>query len=297
MYGDDKLQPTFDAALKSQHICRETSTDLFIKHDSKFGGYNILITPKDGHGVVTNGQAIISALSATNYTSAYQAYTKAYAASYANNKGTTACDAITSDAADAVVKDPKSTTVSQLKPVIETVQITTATSAIELAGAFTVSNLRDPKYALSPASGPNQIIIENKSAEDSRKLGVAGFIHVHAPNCTGSTNWIWLCNHIAATAGLGVTNNNNLSIFVGPSYRFAGQWFATVGYNWGAITALPSSDHVGLAPSSSTVLSNLGTRTAGAFFFAVSYAFLNPGTSFFQKPISSTPKDTTPPAK
>jgi hypothetical protein len=298
MYGDTTLQAKFDAALSAKQVCKEASTDLFIKYDNKFGGYNIVIVPKDGKGVIgADGKSVVSAISSGNYTSAFQAYKKAYANAYAADHSSKSCDAIADDTAASVVSDSSATTISQLKPVIETVAITTATPAIELAGAFTVSKLTDHKYMLAPApgGGTGQVIAENKSAEDSEKLGVAGFIHVHNANCSGSAAWDWMCSHVAATLGLGITNNSNLSIFLGPSYRFAGQWFLTAGYNWGSIATLPASDRVGQAPSSPSILSNLATRTAGAFFLGVSYAFLNPGNSFFQKPFSSSPQSATSP--
>ncbi|HEY4214105.1 MAG TPA: hypothetical protein VGM84_21700 [Steroidobacteraceae bacterium] len=296
MYTDDVLQSYLTAALEAKGICKATSTDIYIKHDSKYGGYNIQISPKDGHGRSQNGHIVVDAIIPDAYNSAFKAYKDAYQKAYDANKATNSCQAIAITTAAQSVGKPGAIATVQLQSLIETVSITTATPAVELSGAFTVSNLRDPKYALSSGSSP--VIVENTSAEDSRRLGAAGFIHVHNPSCSSEHAALFaLCQHVAATVGLGITGNNNLSFFVGPSYRFLGQWFVTAGYNWGSIAALPASDRVGAAPSSSTVLSNLGTRNAGAFFFGLSYSFLNPGTSFFQKPFSNSPPAAATPPK
>jgi hypothetical protein len=252
------------------HVCTGSSQDVFVIHDSKNGGYLVSIQRRPSDDRETDAYALADT---KTYNSALQKFTAAAAGQSCSATLTTVMQAVGG---------------KKLQDTTETVVVGPRANYVEYAGGVTVSNLVDPKFALGPnpsgvASDP-QVIIEDRSAEDRKKLGFAGFLHVHNPNCS---KWAWLCDHTAASLGLGISSGSNVSIFLGGSYRLSGQWFATLGYNWGAVDRLPNGERLGHPPTTSNALSNLGSRTSGAIFFSLSYAFLNPGTDFFKKPFTS----------
>ncbi len=150
----------------------------------------------------------------------------------------------------------------------------------ELAGAFTTSLLTGPEFALETRTvkdvGEKQFVIRDRAAEDQEQLGFAGFIHVYHKRLP----------NLAGTFGLGVSESSDLNFFTGLSYRMGGKAFVTVGYNIGQVQRLPNGVSFDRPVMDSNVLNNLGNRTDGDWFFAVSYSFLNPGDDFFKKPFA-----------
>lgn len=270
----------------ADQYCDMTSHDLFIVYDKQYGGYIITVSYKHPQAP----RPTPPALSDANYQKALKEFVAGYKAEFTQEKCSSnpnCKNEMVAGIALAMVTKDYSGKAKTLRPIVETVVLSTPSSYVEFAGGVTLSQLTDPRFALAtnPAgSGAPQVIVEDRQAEDSSKVGFAGFIHVHDPNCDG-----WACRHLAASLGFGITNDSKVSVFVGPSFRLAGKWFVTAGYNWGAIDRLPTGDHVGQPPQGSSDLSNLKSRTSRAFFFSFSYAFLNPGSSFFQKPFQSTP--------
>lgn len=269
----------------SKHYCSMSSHDVFIVYDSRYGGYVITVTD-------TN-EATLFGLSKDDFQSAltqlYNDYNVAYAQKHCGRANNSCSNAeLVRQALDETSNHMDlHSHAKALRPVVETVVVTNPGHYVEFAGGITLSQLTDPRFALAPNAGGSalpQVVEEDRQAEDSWNVGFAGFMHVHDPNCT----W-WECQHFAMSLGLGISKDSNVSVFIGPSYRLAGKWFVTAGYNWGQIDTLPKGDRVGQPPQGANDLNNLGSRTGGGFFFSFSYAFLNPGNSFFKKPFDNTP--------
>jgi hypothetical protein len=275
-------------------LCQITSHDVFIAHDKKYAGYLIKIQNSSKNNSATG----VKVVTKDDIAAGQAELEKYYSDHVRQDGGTKSCGAILQDAKDQL---PKLGAWARAKPLPEAdviVQVTTPDSYVEFAGAFTVSRLTDPKFALypNPAGGTGlaaQIIERNTPAEDHQRLGFAGFIHVHSPNC----QWWRYCRSLAATFGLGINSSSsstNVNFFLGPSYRLVGQWFITAGYNWGPVATLPAGERIGQSPTTANALSSLGSRTGGALFIAVSYSVLSPGTSFFNKPFATNTGSTPP---
>ncbi len=157
--------------------------------------------------------------------------------------------------------------------------------AIEFAGAFTTSFLTDPVYSLKPKTGSQPAtytIAEDADARDAARLGVAGMIHVFFPRSTS-----WAGKTVVPTFGLGVSTGGQVDYFLGLSWRAYGQFFLSAGAHLGQIARLPNGLAVNAEVSDANALSNLPKRTTGSFFFALSYAFLNPGQETFTRPFKT----------
>jgi hypothetical protein len=145
----------------------------------------------------------------------------------------------------------------------------------DFAGGFTVSKLTNPVYEVRTI-GATSTVARNEGAEDAVALGLAAFVHVYH----GKLPWL------AATFGLGVTNQSEASYFLGPSWRFSDKGALTAGYCWGSVDRLPSGVHEGDVVTDPNVLASLGSQVRGAGFFAISFKFITVG-DLFQKPFAT----------
>lgn len=150
---------------------------------------------------------------------------------------------------------------------------------LELSGGFTSSFLTDRVYGLrvqdAGATPTTYRVYEDPAARDTARLGVAAMIHVSDKRL--------LRGSLAGTFGLGVSDGSQVDYFFGLSLRAVGQFFVTAGLHLGQVARLPNGVTVDSVVTDPNVLSNLPKRTSGAFFFGVSYAFLNPGQAAFSK--------------
>jgi len=168
-----------------------------------------------------------------------------------------------------------------------TVIVETLSWDYDLAGAFAISNLTNPAYALVTESngqgGTQQRVVRDTDAEDSAALGLAAMVHLYnqrKPN-------------LALSFGIGINNNSATSYFFGPSWRFSDKAAITLGYVWGPREHLPAGVHVGDIVTDANVLNNLPSKTDGGAFLSFSYSFLNPGGAL-QKPFAGALGNTTP---
>ena len=143
----------------------------------------------------------------------------------------------------------------------------------EFAGGFAASRVVNHKYAVV-----NNMVMENKSGEDSANLGLDAFVHLSNPEWGGA--------HWAVSFGLGVNSGSDLSLFFGPSWRLGGLGFVTAGVNFARVDTLPNGQSLGQAPVSTSVLANLGKRTESGVFLSWSYPFLGSAKDALSKPFS-----------
>jgi hypothetical protein len=159
---------------------------------------------------------------------------------------------------------------------------------LSFAGGFSLNDLTDPQFAVVGDAG-SQIIVRDTSAEDSRQAGLATFIHLTP------TKPQW-GKKFAVSFGLGLTSDNEPSYYFGPSWRLGAYGYITAGVNWHKISRLPNGQMLGVAPIDANVLNNLKTRMDDGAFVAWSYPFLGKGKAAFEKPFStigSTPQAPT----
>jgi hypothetical protein len=172
-----------------------------------------------------------------------------------------------------------------------TVFVKTMQWSYEFAGAFTISDLTDPVFALKDPAVPDpnkpneQIVVRDRGAEDESSLGIAAFIHVF------HERW----PHAALTFGLGISEGSETSYFLGPSWKIGDKAALTLGYVWGSTARLPSGVSVGDRVDDSNLLNNLGTRVDNAVFLGLSYSFIDPGDRF-RKPFAGSNGGSASPA-
>lgn len=156
----------------------------------------------------------------------------------------------------------------KLDNVTLTIAVTSIGWRVGFAGGFTLSELTDPSFALhtmkNDAGVESKIVVREEDKEDDVNLGLGAFTHLFHEK----QPWI------ALTFGLGIGEDSDTTYFVGPSYRFNDQGTVTIGYAWGDVDTLPSGQALDAPPIEDNVLSNLGSRTDGAVFFAITYTFL-----------------------
>lgn len=138
---------------------------------------------------------------------------------------------------------------------------------VEFAGAFSVSGLTNPRYAVA-----DSVVARDEDAEDAVALGVAAFIH------TSHTRVPWL----AGTFGLGINQSASATYYLGGTFP-AGPAAFTVGGVFGSVERLPTGVSEGSRISDPNVLNDLPTKTEGSWFVALSYTFLG-NRAAFEKP-------------
>jgi hypothetical protein len=156
-----------------------------------------------------------------------------------------------------------------------TLVITFSTSRwdYELAGGFTFSQLTDPEFGLvnrTVEGVEESFVVRDREAEDDANLGAGAFIHVFHEKL----------RPLAVTFGLGISEEAAPAYYAGLSWRWDGRGALTLGYNWGEVDRLPAGTSFD-EPVDSNLLSSLGSRIDGDWFFGLSYTFLNPGTKPF----------------
>lgn len=161
--------------------------------------------------------------------------------------------------------------------------------ALGMSGGLTISAVVDPRFAIVPdpasmTTPPSTIVIRDRGAEDSEKLGFAGFLHVH------NERWKIGDVPIAGTFGLGIQEKNSISGFIGVSAAAFDLAYLTLGWNWSSVDRLPAGQDLGAAPISDNVLNTLPSRTDSGWFLGVSFKLMSPGESFFKKKVPTQPQ-------
>jgi hypothetical protein len=147
------------------------------------------------------------------------------------------------------------------------VAVVTQQFQYEFAGAFSISDLTDPQYAIVPQTVNGQtksVIVHDESAKDSSRLGLGAFIHVF------HDKFPWL----AGTFGLGIAEANRTTYFLGPTLRLGKAMAFTAGPVWGSVKRLPAGVTVGSEAANANVLNDLPTQVKRGWFFGFSYTFL-----------------------
>jgi len=183
--------------------------------------------------------------------------------------------------------DVASSPCKRAKTLLLTVTVDSPGWTYELSGGGVISQLTNPVFSLETRpvegdeGGEQMFVVRDLEAEDDNALGFAGFVHVFHPKLP----------QLAGTFGLGLNEGNDeLSFFIGPSWRLGGKGYLTAGWNWGPVERLPNGLSFEKPVTDTNLLSNLPKRTDGKFFFGFSFSFLSPGRDFFKKPFASPPE-------
>lgn len=136
------------------------------------------------------------------------------------------------------------------------------------AGGFVGSGLTDPVYFVRKDETGASVVKRagedgTVDEEDWAKLGTAAFIHVTPPR-----------GPLALSFGIGISDGDKPTYYLGPSYRLGDQAFITAGLAVGPVDALPAGIAVGDRLDDPNALASLRSRNKGHVFVALSYAFL-----------------------
>ncbi len=256
-------------ALKEAGFCERKSSALSFVHDRTASSYQIIVGKKAG-------VAVARGLTKKDFDAAITAMTQQ-----------PKCD---------VPKDLAGKSIALAEQASYLIQVTSSPWALGMSGGLTISDVVDPRFAVvndpaSTATPPTTIVVRDRGAEDSQKLGFAGFLHVH------NENWKVLDMPIAPTFGLGIQDQNSISGFVGASLAAFDMAYLTFGWNWSSVERLPTGQRLGAAPISDNVLNDLPSRTDNGWFIGFSFKLMSPGADFFKKKVAVTPPVTeeTPP--
>jgi hypothetical protein len=190
------------------------------------------------------------------------------------------------DADVTVKRSNATTTVLEDKRFILTVPTSEWDS--EYAGAFTISRLTDPIFALETRTEDGvekRFVVRDKSAEDDASLGIAAFANVFHTSRPS----------LAFTFGLGIDERNETTYYLGPSWRFGKKGALTAGVAFGSVKRLPAGVRFDTPVTDQNILNNLGSRIKPEFFIGATLSFLNPGNAL-QKPFATaaSPSPTPP---
>lgn len=175
-----------------------------------------------------------------------------------------------------------------------------------LAGAFTGSSLTDPEFSVYSRTAEDgtemSFVDEDLGAEDDASLSLGAFLHLHHSSwdlSRGRGGW-------ALSFGLGLDSEEDVSYYLGPSWRFGDKGALTAGVVVGPVVRLPSgvrvcsraaaecADSLVVDPN---VLGQLSSRNDIGGFIGLSYSFLDV-SDLIQKPFKKlttpAPATTTP---
>jgi len=269
---DAELKTYIEQNLESSGICVAERKTVRIPHEAKYGGYLVEITRIDPK------QTVRRLLDKNKLTSEFVERAKSL-----TGPNAPPCASVKQQAWEKTLASSSAVKPLADSSILISVEHTGWTYGI--AGAFTGSHVTNHEFAIVPNDSTpatdDTIVIRNKDGEDSVALGAAAMIHLYNPDLSG-----WISNW-AISFGLGISEGNKVSYFLGPSYRFGKQAFMTIGVNIGSIDTLPAGQRVGVAPETENVLNNLGSKTEGGLFLSISYSFLNPGEGAFKGPFAT----------
>lgn len=139
---------------------------------------------------------------------------------------------------------------------------------LDFAGAFTVSGLRDPVFALSPAGDNTFRVIRDNGERDNAKesavrLGVAAFINVYRDG--------W---NLGPSFGFGIGEGQDPTYYFGATWRLGNVAGITGGVAIGGVTTLPPGIKVDDVVTDPNTLTKPSSRVAAAAFVSVSFQFL-----------------------
>lgn len=248
-------------ALVAAGYCVMQSQTLSWVHESKNAAYEVSVAPKQGGAIRGLQKAQLDAALAT----------------------------VAAGPATCAIPNDTETKSIELKAASYLVSVETSPWALGMSGGLSISDVVDPRFAVvnDPASTttpPSSIVIRDKGAEDSQKLGFAGFLHVH------NEKWKLGDIPIAGTFGLGIAEENSISGFVGISAAAFDLAYLTIGWNWSSIDRLPAGQRLNAPPISDNVLNDLPSKTDDGWFIGISFRLMSPGDSFFKAKIPVAPK-------
>jgi hypothetical protein len=256
--GEKKCSPEeARKKLNSEGYCELKTRSLSFTHERNARAYEILVGPKP------NSPAVVRGLKLADFAST--------------------ATAMTNVAGCAVPKETEKKAVELTKARF-LVNVQRSSWALGMSGGLTISDVVDPRFAViadpaSTATPPTKIVVRDRDAEDSQKLGFAGFLHVH------NDKWQPFGVPIAGTFGLGMQDNNSINGFLGVSAAAFDLAYLTLGWNWSSVERLPAGQRVGAAPINDNVLNNMPRKTDTGWFLGISFKLMSPGESFFKEKI------------
>jgi hypothetical protein len=179
-----------------------------------------------------------------------------------------------------------------------TINVVTREWALEFAGGFTVSGLKDRVYsvrndtlvdATTEAKTPVLRIQRQRDRENQQSLGLGSFVHLY------NTGLPWL----GISFGLGLEQSRAASYYFGPSIRLGGKATLTAGVLWGNVKTLPAGFAENQVVADANVINGTGTRTQHSLFAGISYSFIGGADKALAKPFAeqgASPAPSTTPS-
>jgi hypothetical protein len=156
----------------------------------------------------------------------------------------------------------------KLMPLSFIVSVNQRSWNLSFSGGFTVSGLTNPEFSIVTTDGVKKVIRETDK-ENTRKLGVASFVHLFHDDVQ------WKQLHPALGFGLGINNDNRTEYMLAGALRFGDKATINIGRVWGSIDRLPNGTTFDTPITDDNILSNKGTQVVSRWFFALSYSFID----------------------
>lgn len=151
---------------------------------------------------------------------------------------------------------------------------------LSFSGGFTFSGLTSPVYGIETNGETKRIVDETAEKGDERKLGVASFVHAfHDKVKVGRLQ-------PSLAFGLGINGDNRSEYFVGAGLRLGDLATINLGRAYGSISRLPNGVDISRPVTDDNILSNLGSKVVGRYFFAVTFSFIDT-RDHLKKPFAS----------
>jgi hypothetical protein len=151
------------------------------------------------------------------------------------------------------------------------IPVITAHWAVDFSGAFTVDALGNTSYYLEPAVRNNESGYFVRKNVNSSKLGLgtAAMVHLYF-NKNNSKLKV-----IPITFGIGVSTGSDIRYYIGPSLRFGGAAYLTIGAVLGDVDRPPVSTPVNSFVTDPNALTNVSKKKKFQLFLGFSYSFIN----------------------
>ncbi len=260
------------AGLDPANVIEPIVATVLIAHLAQYGGYVVTLEPGDG----STGEQEAFQRKRPDKVSEYNAFMK--------------------QLADSLERYDRSSLRERLETVLTIRKLSPAQIiisvqendhwALELAGGFTASGIRQPFYAVSGSSNggvTTSTVQRLREKEGKLDKGMGAMIHVY------NTRHPWC----AATFGLATGTESAVTYFPGVSLRLGGVMWISLGAALGQQAVLPGDLREGSVVTDPNALTNLPTKPARGWFAGLSFAFLSPGEPALKKPFN-TPDEKKP---
>lgn len=141
---------------------------------------------------------------------------------------------------------------------------------VDFSGAFTIDALGRPSYYLEPGIKDDEHGFYVRKNEDSSKfgLGTAAMVHLYYNKRSSKMKVIPI------TFGIGVGTGSNVRYYIGPSLRFGGAGYLTLGVVLGDVDKPPVNAPLNSFVTDANALANITNKKKFHLFLGFSYSFI-----------------------